>query len=75
MTKPKEITVKPVYPWEKWLTKKGVRLKQGVDYFCQPWSFGVLARNAARRRGLKVAVNLLEDGVVLMKVVDQVKGK
>lgn len=58
--------IKPIrYPWDKWLSKRSLRLVRGRHYNCMPHSMGVQVRNAAAMRGIHVSVKIAEDILII----------
>lgn len=54
------------YPWEKWLVvgKKKV-LKKGKDYLGLSHGMSMTVRQAAKRKGYRVSVQVTEESVVI----------
>jgi hypothetical protein len=48
----------PWGPWNEWLDGRKWRLVRGVDYNCDETRMARRARQAARRRGVRVIVRL-----------------
>ena len=55
------------YPWNKWFQRKRFRLIRGRDYHCMPHSMSVQIRNAAIQRGVRVRVQIMMDGTILVE--------
>jgi len=54
------------HPWDKWLgRKRPFRLVRYTDYTAMPHSMSVMIRTAAAARGLRVAVLIEEDTLVV----------
>lgn len=49
----------PKYPWDDWLLSGNrISLKKGLHFKCQLHGMAQQIRNAARKRGLKVSLQL-----------------
>jgi len=46
------------YPWEKWLKRRKITLKQGTDFSCQPHSLSVMIRTRAKQFDVEVSVSI-----------------
>lgn len=51
-----------VYPWNEWTDGEWWVLRQGTDYATTTKTFQSVARNHARRHGLKLETQLTDDG-------------
>lgn len=51
------------YPWQEWTDGQPREAVRGVDYTCPDNSFRTACHQAARIRGLRVAVRITESGV------------
>jgi len=59
-----------LYPWNSWFRRKRFALRRGRDYHCNPYSMGQQIRNAAFRRGLKVAIEIASDDRFVVTVLN-----
>lgn len=55
------------YPWDRWLKKRSILLRRGIDYRCQSHCLGILARGAAKNRKIRVRVQIDGDTVTLVR--------
>lgn len=46
------------YPWDEWFSSATVSLKKGMHFRCQVHGMAQQIRNAARRRGLRVSLEI-----------------
>jgi len=53
------------YPWESWLGKKGdtQEFRRDIHFFCEPHSFAIQVRQAAKRASVRVSVGIVGDHV------------
>ncbi len=58
-------TPPPRYPWDRWFVKDRFKLVKGKDYRCTTISMAQQVRNAAVQYGLKVAIDEVEDGLLV----------
>jgi hypothetical protein len=54
-----------VYPWASWTDGEWWRLYQGADYPTTTQVFQSVARNYARRHGMRLETQLTEDGTFI----------
>ena len=59
------------YDWDKLFKRKTFKLRQGKDYDCKPMSINVYVREEARKRGLSVNINNLDNGDLIVTKVSQ----
>ena len=50
------------HPWAKWFSERGVTLYKGDDFHCSLHGFAITVREAAKRRGIRVGVEIDEEG-------------
>lgn len=50
------------YPWSIWFGKDSLILKRGKDYNGHGYTMAVQVRNAAHRYGIKVNIEVLDNG-------------
>lgn len=63
------------YPWAEWLDGKARDLKQGVDFPTTVTNVKATAYQAAKRLGLKVIVNILNNDTVRIQAIVPAKAK
>lgn len=61
MTKKKKPVGVSLYPWEEWMSKKKLSLKQGKDFQCQMHTMIQQVRNRACEYGLSVSTQVSGD--------------
>lgn len=58
------------YDWDRWFARKTpIELTKGVDFSTSARSFVVYARQVARDRGLRISVNVVNQGTTVRLVV------
>lgn len=55
----------PIYPWDRWLSKKKLKLKQEKDFECAPYVFAQQVRNAAIRHEVAISVHVFDDYIIM----------
>ena len=55
----------PMYPWDNWLSKNKLKLKQGKHFYCAPYIFAQQVRNAAIKHEVAVSVHVFDDYIIM----------
>ena len=55
-----------LYPWDSWFLKERFVIKRGLDYKCSQSVMAQQIRNAAVQRDLRVSLEDLEDGFLVV---------
>jgi hypothetical protein len=56
------------YDWAKLLDGGIYQLTEGEDFKCKPKTLQMMARNQAKKKGLKLKANMVEGGIVIQAV-------
>lgn len=56
-----------VYPWDEWLDGKPREFKRNEDFKIKSLSFAQAAYSAAKRRGCKLNLRVLDDNTVVIQ--------
>lgn len=60
------------YPWDDWLSSPTVSLKKRLHFHCQIHGMAQQIRNAARKRGLRVSLEIA-DPHIHVRVVGRIR--
>lgn len=57
------------YPWDQWFSKKKFVVRRGKDFDCMTHCMAQMIRTRAGGKGIKVRVQVGEDGVITVAVL------